>query len=126
MPRSSQWFLAFGPPNQNPVSTSPLPHACHMSSPSDPPWFNHPNNIRRKNTIRNSIKMGVTSPLDVNFMMSVKWIHTEARKKWKSKREKEETRGKKRNKVSWKFCVLKIKNMAMERNNRAEIYERVL
>jgi hypothetical protein len=27
-PRSSQWSLAFGPPNQNPASTSPLPHAC--------------------------------------------------------------------------------------------------
>jgi hypothetical protein len=25
MPRSSQWSLALGPPNQNPVSTSPLP-----------------------------------------------------------------------------------------------------
>jgi hypothetical protein len=24
-PRSSHWSLAFGPPNQNPVSTSPLP-----------------------------------------------------------------------------------------------------
>jgi hypothetical protein len=24
-PRSSQWSIAFGPPNQNPVSTSPLP-----------------------------------------------------------------------------------------------------
>jgi hypothetical protein len=24
-PRSSQWSLAFGPPNQNPVNTSPLP-----------------------------------------------------------------------------------------------------
>jgi hypothetical protein len=34
MPTSSQWSLAFRPPNQNPVSTSPLPHACHMPSPS--------------------------------------------------------------------------------------------
>jgi hypothetical protein len=47
-PRSSQWSLAFGPPYQNPVSTSPLPHACHMSSPPHPPLFNHPNNIRRR------------------------------------------------------------------------------
>jgi hypothetical protein len=23
----------FGPPNENPVNTSPLPHACHMSRP---------------------------------------------------------------------------------------------
>jgi hypothetical protein len=45
-PRSSQWSLAFGPPNRNPVNTSPLPHACHMSRPSHPPWFSHPNNIR--------------------------------------------------------------------------------
>jgi hypothetical protein len=45
-PRSSQWSLTFGPPNQNPVNTSPLPHACHMSRPPHPPWFNHPNNIR--------------------------------------------------------------------------------
>jgi hypothetical protein len=46
MPRSSQWSLAFGPPNENPVNTSPLPHACHMSSPTHSPLFNHPNNIR--------------------------------------------------------------------------------
>jgi hypothetical protein len=45
-PRSSQWSLAFRPPNQNPVNTSPFPHACHMSSPPHPPWFNHPNNVR--------------------------------------------------------------------------------
>jgi hypothetical protein len=42
-PRSSQWSLAFGPPNQNPVNTSPLPQACHMSSPPHHPWFNHLN-----------------------------------------------------------------------------------
>jgi hypothetical protein len=45
-PRSSQWFLVFGPPNQNPLNTSPLPHACHMSRPPHLPWSNHPNNIR--------------------------------------------------------------------------------
>jgi hypothetical protein len=45
MPRSSQWSLTFGPPNQNPVNTSPLPHAWRMSRPPHPPWFNHPNNI---------------------------------------------------------------------------------
>jgi hypothetical protein len=27
-PRSSQWSLAFGPPNQNPENTSPLPRAA--------------------------------------------------------------------------------------------------
>jgi hypothetical protein len=41
MPRSFQGSLTFGPPNQNLMKTSPLPHACHMSCP-----FNHPNNIR--------------------------------------------------------------------------------
>jgi hypothetical protein len=44
-PRSSQWSVPFGPPNQKPLNTSPLPHACHMSRPPHPPWFNHPNNI---------------------------------------------------------------------------------
>jgi hypothetical protein len=37
MPRSSQWSLTFGHPNQNPVNTSPLPHVCHMSLPPHPP-----------------------------------------------------------------------------------------
>jgi hypothetical protein len=37
MPRSSQWSLAFGPLNQNPVNTSPLPHVCHMSHPPHSP-----------------------------------------------------------------------------------------
>jgi hypothetical protein len=46
MPMSSQWSLTFGPPNQNPVNTSPLPHSCHMSHPHHPPWFNHHNNIQ--------------------------------------------------------------------------------
>jgi hypothetical protein len=39
-------LLHSGLPNQNPVNTSPLPHACHMSRPPHSPWFNHPNNIR--------------------------------------------------------------------------------
>jgi len=45
-PRSSKWSLPLGPPNQNPVNTPPLPHACHMFRPPHPPWFNLPNNIR--------------------------------------------------------------------------------
>jgi hypothetical protein len=45
-PRSSQLSLPFGPPNQKPVNTSPLHHACYPSHPPRPPWFNHPNNIR--------------------------------------------------------------------------------
>jgi hypothetical protein len=44
--RSSQWSLTFGPPNQNPVHTTLLLHACHMPRPPHPPQFNHPNNIR--------------------------------------------------------------------------------
>jgi len=36
-PRSFQWSLAFRPPNQNHVNTSPLPHVCHMSHPPHPP-----------------------------------------------------------------------------------------
>jgi len=35
-PRSSQWSLPFGPPNQNPVNTFPL-HVCYMSRPPHPP-----------------------------------------------------------------------------------------
>jgi hypothetical protein len=42
----SQWSLTFGPPNQNPVNTSALSHACHMSRPPHRPSFTHPNNIR--------------------------------------------------------------------------------
>jgi hypothetical protein len=38
--------LIFRPPNQNPVNISPFPHACHMSLPPRPTWFNHPNTIR--------------------------------------------------------------------------------
>jgi hypothetical protein len=34
---SCQWSIPFGPPNQNLVNTSPLPHACHMSRSSHPP-----------------------------------------------------------------------------------------
>jgi len=32
MPRSSQWSLTFGPPNQNPVRTSPLPMRATCSA----------------------------------------------------------------------------------------------
>jgi hypothetical protein len=48
MPRSSQWSLTFGPPNHNPINTSPLSHVYHMSCSPHPPWFNHPNNIWRR------------------------------------------------------------------------------
>jgi hypothetical protein len=45
-PRSSQWSLTIGHPNQNPVNTSHLPPVCHMSHLPHPPCFNDPNNIR--------------------------------------------------------------------------------
>jgi hypothetical protein len=58
-PRSSQWSLAFGPPNQNPVNTSPFPHACHMSRPPHHPWFNHP----KKDTLQ----------IKLNFVIKGEW-----------------------------------------------------
>jgi hypothetical protein len=36
-PKSSQWSLTFGLPNQNPLNTSPFLHAFHMSRPPQPP-----------------------------------------------------------------------------------------
>jgi hypothetical protein len=60
-PRSSHWPLSFGPHNQNPVNTSPLPHACHMSRLPHPPWFNHPNNIRWRIEIMKFIIMQFSS-----------------------------------------------------------------
>jgi hypothetical protein len=45
-PRSSQRSLTFGPPKQDPVNTSPIHPACHMSRPPHPSWLNHPNNIQ--------------------------------------------------------------------------------
>ena len=36
-------FLRF--PHQNFISTSPLPHTCHMPCPSQSSWFCHPNNF---------------------------------------------------------------------------------
>jgi hypothetical protein len=73
MPRSSQWSLPFGPPNQNPINTSPLPHACHIPRPSHPPWFNHPNNIRwRIQDVKSSLCSFLHDPssslLDENFL----------------------------------------------------------
>jgi hypothetical protein len=56
-PSSSQWSLTFGPPNQNPPNTSPLPHACHMSRPPHSPWLNHPNNIRWRTQVMKFIIM---------------------------------------------------------------------
>jgi hypothetical protein len=38
-PRSSQWSLTFGPPNQTPANTSHLLHARHVSRPPHTPWF---------------------------------------------------------------------------------------
>ena len=41
---SYKWAVSFRFPHQNPAYISLLPHMCHMSSPSPPP-FDHPNNI---------------------------------------------------------------------------------
>jgi hypothetical protein len=41
-------LLPWGLPTKTPVNTSPLPHACYMSHPPQPPWLNHLNNIRRR------------------------------------------------------------------------------
>ena len=44
-PRYLKWSLAIRLPNQNPVCTSPVSHACYMPHPSHSSRFNHPNNI---------------------------------------------------------------------------------
>jgi hypothetical protein len=71
--RSSQWSLAFGPPNQNPVNTSPLPPACLMSSPPRPPLFNHPNNIQRRIQVMKLIIMQF-SPRSVFLPFRFKYL----------------------------------------------------
>ena len=45
MPTSSKWSISLRSPYQNPLKTSPVPHTCHMPSPSHYFWFDHPNNI---------------------------------------------------------------------------------
>jgi hypothetical protein len=65
-PRCSQRSLTFRPPNQNPVNTSPLPHACHTSRPPHPPWFNHPNIIRWRIQVMKFIIMQL-SPWSVSL-----------------------------------------------------------
>jgi hypothetical protein len=42
---SSKWSLALMFPYQNPVYTSPLPHACYIPRPSHSSRFDLPNNI---------------------------------------------------------------------------------
>ena len=44
MPRSSKWYLSLKFPHQNPVSTSHIPRAWHISLPSQPSWVDHPDN----------------------------------------------------------------------------------
>ena len=45
MPRSSKCSPSLRFPHQNPESTSPLPHTCCLLCPSQPSWFDNPNNI---------------------------------------------------------------------------------
>ena len=42
---SPQWSLSIRFPHQNPVHTSPLPHTCHMPSPSHSSRLYHSQNI---------------------------------------------------------------------------------
>jgi hypothetical protein len=47
MPGSSKWYPSLWFPYQNPVSTSPLSHTCHIPRPSQSSWFDNINmNIR--------------------------------------------------------------------------------
>lgn len=41
VPLSSMWSLSVCSPYQNLVCISVLPHMCHVSYPSQPPWFYH-------------------------------------------------------------------------------------
>jgi hypothetical protein len=45
-PGSFKWSPSLRFPHYSPVCTSPLPHTCHMSCPSQPSWLDHPNEIR--------------------------------------------------------------------------------
>jgi len=44
-PKSSECSVPFRLSYQNFVYVSHLSHACYMSCPSRPPWFDHPNNV---------------------------------------------------------------------------------
>jgi hypothetical protein len=68
---SSQWSLTVGPPNQNPVNTSPLLNECHMSRPPHPPWFNHPNNIKwRSSSLCSFLHDPSSSVLGPNILLN--------------------------------------------------------
>ena len=41
----STWSPFFAYHHPNLVCTSPVPHTCHMSSPSNSSWFYQPNNV---------------------------------------------------------------------------------
>jgi len=56
-PKTSKWSLTFSIYNQNIVCISLIFHACYMPRPSNPPWFDQPNNTWRKvEVMRLSIK----------------------------------------------------------------------
>ena len=43
--RPSKWSLSLSLSHRNPISIFMFPHACHMSYPFHPLWFDQPNNI---------------------------------------------------------------------------------
>jgi hypothetical protein len=74
---SSQWSPNFGHPARNPVNTSPLSCACHMSRPTHPPWLNRPNNIRWRIEVTQFIIMQFSSPsVFVHFRFKYYLLHS--------------------------------------------------
>jgi hypothetical protein len=77
MPMSSHWSLIFRASQSKPCKH--LSHACHMSRPPRPLWFNHPNNIRWRMLAVKFIIMQF-SPRSVFLPFRSKWPQ-----KWVSK-----------------------------------------
>jgi len=76
---SSQWSLPFESPNQNPVNTSPLLHACHVSHPPHHLRFNHPNNIRSYQRISPVPRRFETFRNALFFTVRIRQPHTQSR-----------------------------------------------
>jgi hypothetical protein len=67
MPLSFEWSLPFRFSDQNFVCVSDLPHACYITRPSRPSWFNHPNNIYWSLQVMKLLIMQ-SSPVSHNFL----------------------------------------------------------